>query len=159
MTKHIIEINNTHMEILLQTIKEHRAAALPAQTPTVPSTTQVCAGRKKLSSNMHHEVGILKRLRFVRNQQSNPYVKQTLPVYIGPVTLYPAKAELHKVTKFDKSNKNKSFIVAPVRQRVADGPDKPAIQPILLQLLKSGFLDQTMVSTFQAMNVHFDLLI
>ena len=143
----------------MQTIKEHGAAALPAHSPTAPSTTQVCAGLQKLSTNMRHKIDILNRMRFVCNQQTNPYFKQTLPVYLDPVTLYPTKAELHKVTKCGKSNKNKSFIVAPLLQRIPDGPDRPAIQPVFLQLLKSGFLDPTMVTTFQVLNVHFDLLI
>ena len=96
---------------------------------------------------MRHELQVLQRMSFLRNQQRNPFAKQSLPPYVDPTTLYPTKADLHLVTKFGKSHGDKSSVVT------------PAMQQIILPVVKSGYLDQLSILQIQCVNLRFDLLI
>jgi hypothetical protein len=112
LAQQLTEINATHLAILMQGLREQQAAALPTK-PTAPSKADTCLGIEALSKNMRHEITVLQRMSFLRNQQLNPYAKQSLPSFIDPATLYPTKADLHLVTKFGKSHPDKSFVVSP----------------------------------------------
>jgi hypothetical protein len=146
LAEQLPEINATHLEILMQGLREHRVAAIP-NIPTAPSKGDICTGIATLSKNMRHEITILQRMNFLRNQQLNPFAKQSLPSYVDPATLYPTKADLHLVTKFGKSHPDKSFVVS------------PAMQQIILPVLKSGVLDQPTVTVIRQLNVMHDLLV
>jgi hypothetical protein len=131
----------------MQGLREHRAAALPTK-PTVPSKAGICSGIEALSKNMRHEITVLlQRMSFLRNQQLNTFVKQSLLSFINPTTFYPTKADLNSVTKFGKSHPDKSFVVS------------PNIPKIILPVLKSGFLDQALVDAVRKWSVKYDLLV
>jgi hypothetical protein len=147
LAQQLTEIHATHLEILMQGLREHRAAALPTK-PTAPSKADICSGIEALSKNMRHEVTVLQRMSFLRNQQLNPFAKQSLPSFIDPTAPYPTKVDLHYlVTKFGMSHPDKSFVVS------------PDMTQIILPVLKSGFLDQALVDVIRKWNVKYDLLI
>jgi hypothetical protein len=146
LAQQLTEINATYLEILMQGLRERQAAAFPTQ-PIAPSKADICLGIEALSKNMRHGITVLQRMSFLRNQQLNPFVKQSLPSFIDPTTLYPTKADLHSVTKFGKSHPDKSFVVS------------PDIPHIILPVLKSVFLDQASVDAVRKWSVKYDLLV
>jgi hypothetical protein len=89
----------THLELLMQALLEHREASLPRK-PTAPTKAEICSGIETPSRNMSHEIKVPHHMSFLRNQQHNPFAKQSLPPFVEPATLYPTKADLHFVTKF-----------------------------------------------------------
>jgi hypothetical protein len=78
LAQQLTEINAAHLEILMQALWEHRETSLPKK-PTAPTKAETCSGIESLSMNMHHKITVLQRISFLRNQQHNPFTKQSLP--------------------------------------------------------------------------------
>jgi hypothetical protein len=85
-------MNDTHLEILMQALWEHREAFLPKK-PTTPTKAEICSSIETLSKNMCHETMVLQCMSFLPNQHHNPFAKQLLLPLVEPPTLYPTKAD------------------------------------------------------------------
>jgi hypothetical protein len=131
------EFNAGHERILVRALEKHRKGSLP-KVPTAPSLHQVKDGIKTLSTDMRAEHKTLLRLKFIRDQQANPYKRLVLPPHIDPQTLYPTKSQLLNTTKFGKSHKKKMY------------KTQTSAAHILLPLLKSGFLPCETICTIRA---------
>jgi hypothetical protein len=107
--------------------------------PNSPTKAEICVGIKTLSRNMRHKFKPLVYMSLLKDQQLNPVARQTLPSYIEPITLYPAK------TDFRKSHHNKVFIV------------HPPVPQIILSVLKSGCLDQASIDNIRQLNIKYEL--
>jgi hypothetical protein len=133
------------MEILKEILRT-RQEALP-QHPTAPSKEEITKGIENLSLHMRKETEKLKEIKFLQDQQENPYRQRKLPSHIEPTTLYPSKGNLLKMTKFGKSSNQHSFIVT---------PDFPQI---LLPLLKSNLLPEQLISNLREADPRVKFLI
>jgi hypothetical protein len=123
------------MELLKEILKT-RQEDLPKH-PTAPSQSDITKGIETLSHNMRKETNKLKEIKFLQDQQHNPYRRRHLPPHIDPLTLYPTKGNLLKTTKFGKSSKNHSFTVT------------PGFPQLLLPLLKSNMLSPALQATMR----------